>query len=316
MRKLGLAYNDLFTAHDAGPGHPERAERVKAIMDAIKEAPWFDVVEIVEAREATEDEIALIHNPRYIKAMRRLCNAGGEFLPAMEAAVGPESFPAALRAAGAGLTLADGIMEGRWKTGFAPTRPPGHHSQFERPRGFCIFNNIAILARYLIEKYDLSRVVIFDFDVHHGNGTEAAFWKDPKVLFCSIHQEGLFPSDTGNWHDIGEEEGEGYTINIPLPANSDDDEYLKAIDRYATARILEFKPEFYLVSAGFDGHRRDILSGMKLTHKGYAGIAERMKKLADVNADGKIITLLEGGYDLEGVAEGATSYLTQLIKED
>ncbi len=314
--RLGLAYHKLFLAGDTGPGHPDRPERVEVIMDAVRGADWFDEVEIVEAREATATEITYIHNPKYIDAMRRLSSMGGEFIPALQAAIDRDSYPAALRAAGAGLTLADGVLERRWRFGFAPTRPPGHHAVYERPKGFCIFNNIAILAAYLIKQKHLDRVAIFDFDVHHGNGTADAFWEDPRVLYCSIHHGGLFPSEREGWHDIGGGAGEGCTINIPLHGGSDDETYLEAIDRYAAPRFIEFRPQLLLVSAGFDGHRRDHIGGMRLTADGFAGIAERVKCFADAGADGCIITLLEGGYDLEGLAEGVAAYLGELMRED
>ncbi len=313
MPKLGIATHKLCQDHDAGPDHPERWGRVSAILDALKGESLWNSVREYEARQATVEEVSYIHNPKYIEAMRQLCARGGEFLPSMDAAVGPESYPAALHAAGAGLTLADEIMEGQILKGFAAIRPPGHHSISARPWGFCIFNNIAILAKYLIENYSLENIAVIDFDVHHGNGTEQAFWTDPKVLYCSIHQEDYFPADTGNWHDKGEREGEGYTINIPVVARCDDDTWLKAFDRYAMPRLEEYKPQIVLVSAGFDGHWRDIISGIKLTGKAYSGIGERISRIAENSAAGKIISILEGGYDNIGVAEGAVNYFKALM---
>lgn len=315
MSILGIATHKSFQYHDAGPDHPERWERVAVILDALKKEPFWSSVREYEAREATVEEVAYIHNPKYVEAMRRLCEAGGQFLPSMDAAVGPESYPAALHAVGAGLTLADEMMDGNIQMGFAAVRPPGHHSIYSRPWGFCIFNNIAILAKYLMKKYMLERIAIVDFDVHHGNGTEQAFWTDPKVLYCSIHQEDYFPADTGNWHDTGEGEGEGFTINIPVPARCDDDTWLKAFDRYAMPRLDEYKPQIVLVSAGFDGHWRDIISGIKLTGKAYSEIGKMILSVADKAADGRIITVLEGGYDLVGTSEGAVNYFRALTSK-
>lgn len=315
MPKLAVAYHKSFLLHYAGPNHPERAERVVTIMNALRELPWWDSVEKVVPREATQAEISMIHHPGYVEAMRRLCDAGGEFLPSMEAAVGEESYPAALRAAGAGLSLADGIIEGRYQMGFAPVRPPGHHSIYARPWGFCIFNNIAILAKYLINVHNLERVGILDFDAHHGNGTEQAFWTDSKVLFCSIHQENTFPSDTGDWHDRGEGYGENFTVNIPFRGRADDETFLRALDRYATPAFMEFKPQIILVSAGFDGYYLDILSTAKLTRTAYEGAAKLIKNYAS-GCDGKIITLLEGGYDLQGLTECITGYMNVLMEDD
>ncbi len=295
-------------------------------MEAVRKASWHENVDFIEPREATPDEVELVHDPKYVDAIRRLCEAGGEFLPTMECSVGPESYPAALRAAGAGLTLADAILRPpptppcnsrggkRWSIGFAPTRPPGHHAVHDRPMGFCMFNNIAILARYLLTRHNLTRIGILDFDVHHGNGTEAAFWRDPRVLFCSLHRDNFYPYNRGRRADRGEGDGEGFTLNVPLPAGSGDDDYLKAIDRYAIPAFEDFDPQMVLVSAGFDTHWNDPLGGMRVTGAGYASIAERVLKIASGSAEGRIITLLEGGYSLSGLAEGVTSYLGRLLE--
>ncbi|MDP8229210.1 MAG: histone deacetylase [Candidatus Electryoneaceae bacterium] len=314
MNRLGLAYHELFTVHDAGPDHPECPERIRAVMDAIKQATWDDAVDFIEAREALSEEVGLAHDHRYINAMRRLCDAGGAYLVAMESNVGEESYPAALRAVGAGLTLADGVMDGKWSIGFAPTRPPGHHATWDRPRGFCIFNNMAVLARYLMDRHNLERIGIFDFDVHHGNGTETAFWRDRRVFYCSIHRDNLFPYDRGRVLDRGEGGGEGSTLNIPLQAGSGDDVYIDAMEKNVIPHFAEFDPQIILVSAGFDAHWKDIIGGMRLTGEGYAAIAGCLIKMASGTSQGRIITLLEGGYSLEGLAEGVTRYLGRLIE--
>ncbi|NQU06089.1 MAG: histone deacetylase [Calditrichaeota bacterium] len=315
MQPLLLAYHELFTIHDAGPDHPERPDRITAVMDTVKNASWNEAVRIVEAREATMDEVALVHDPKYVDAMRRLCEAGGQYLPSMESNVGPESYPAALRAAGAGLVLADQIMDRKYKIGFAPTRPPGHHAIYNRPMGFCIFNNIAILAKYLLLNYSIERICILDFDVHHGNGTEAAFWEDPSVLYVSLHRDNLFPYNKGRLNDTGKDDGEGFTLNVPLPSECDDETFLIAFDRYVAPKILNFGPEIMLVSAGFDGHLRDIIGGMNYTGNLFETIAGNILALAEANAEGRIITLLEGGYELEGLSEGLERYLGRLIEE-
>jgi len=285
-------------------------------MDEIKNAPWQNQVQILKPRQATVEEVAWIHSEEYIENMRRLCETGGEFLPLLAAAVGKETYPAAMYAVGAGLSLADEILKGSWKLGFAPVRPPGHHAIRGRPWGFCIFNNISILAAYLLNHYNLERIGIFDFDIHHGNGTEQAYWKDPRVLYCSIHREDHFPSNTGHWYDKGEGKGEGFTINIPVSHKIDNKEYLSNIDRYALPPFSEFNPQIILVSAGFDGHWRDIIGGMSLTSEVFVGIGERVKQMAAQDADGKVITLLEGGYDLIGNAEGVIGYLGALLEKD
>jgi len=293
-----------------------------------------DCIMQVEARQAEAAEIALVHNPRYIEAMRRLCAAGGQYMPQMEATVGPASWDAALRAAGAGLTLADLIMQSAkcemWskeyeknlnskfkipnpKLGFAPTRPPGHHALTDRPMGFCIFNNIAILAKYLQIRYNLARLAIIDFDVHHGNGTEAVFWGDPSVFYVSLHRDNLFPYNKGRGDDCGAGAGVGFTLNIPLPAGVGDDIYLKAFDTQVVPRVNDFAPQFMLVSAGFDAHISDPLGGMRLTTGGFRAIGERIRQMAEHSAEGRIISLLEGGYHLDGLRRAIMAYLGALI---
>jgi len=345
MQKLLLAYHPAFLEHDSGPGHPEYPERIEAIMGALEAVSWVSYIEQIEARAATQAEVALVHNPKYVEAMRRLCDAGGEFLPKMEAAVGEASYEAAMRSVGAGLTLADEIMQiekCKLKSvdpseppinaadsgvhsslftfhstiGFAPTRPPGHHATYERPMGFCIFNNISVLAKYLQTKHEVGKVAIVDFDVHHGNGTEATFWTDPTVLYISLHRDHSYPYNIGRKEDSGEEAGRGFSLNIPIPKGSGDTEYLRAFDRYVIPKLEEFAPEFLLVSAGFDAHIRDPLGGMRVTDAGYAGIGTRMIAVADKYCGGKIISLLEGGYDLQGLAGGVTAYLGALIGVD
>jgi len=314
MARLGLAFHEDFIRHDAGPDHPERAERILAILEQIRQASWINEVEFVEPRLATQEEVALVHDKRYVEAMRRLCDAGGQYLPLMGAAVGPASYPAALRAVGAGLTLADGVMSGRWCMGFGLVRPPGHHAVYARPWGCCIFNNVAVLAKYLLTRHGLSRIGILDFDVHHGNGTEQAFWTDSRVLFCSIHQESCFPSDSGDWHDIGEGEGADFTINIPLPPKTTDRAFIDTLDRYADHAFRDFKPEFMLASAGFDGHWRDLQGGLNLTGQVYGEIAKRLRQWAEIAAEGRLIVMLEGGYDAAGNREGVSAFGDELMK--
>lgn len=344
--KLLLAYHPAFLEHDAGPGHPEYPERIEAILGAIEAASWADQVIRLEARLALPEEVALVHNPKYIEAMRRICEKGGEFIPRMEAAVGEASWEAALRSVGAGMTLADAIMgnlefrvknlespeetQSRDKTdllgidhskfitlnsklGFAPTRPPGHHATYERPMGFCIFNNIAILARYLQTRHNIGKVAIVDFDVHHGNGTEEAFWKDPTVYYVSLHTDDSYPYNSGRREDSGEGEGRGFTLNVPLPTGTRDRDYLAAFDRYVIPKLEEFAPEFLLVSAGFDAHYCDTLGKLKLTDAAYAGLGMRLKSIANRLCNGRLISLLEGGYDLQALASSVTAYLSQML---
>ncbi len=337
---LALAYHPVFLEHNAGPGHPECPERIEAVIASLESSEFVSQIKWIEARRAEPQEIAYVHNPLYIEAMKKLCEAGGEYLPQMEATVGSESWEAAVHAAGAGLTLADVIMRGekyeitakdkglknednigrvdnpeslKIKIGFSPTRPPGHHALSERPMGFCIFNNIAILAKYLQNHYNVLKILIIDFDVHHGNGTESVFWEDPTVLYISLHRDNLFPYNKGRAEDCGAGAGRGFTLNIPLPAGSDDSVYVKAFDEFIYPRAIDFKPQFILVSAGFDAHIQDPLGGMRLTENGFKEIGRKIKDIANLCANGRIISLLEGGYDLRGLQKSVVAYLSALL---
>lgn len=315
MKKLLLAWSETFITHDAGPDHPENSIRIKHLISKLQSSDWSNQIELVKVVKATVDAVSAVHNPKYVEAIRRICDAGGIYHPALQANLSKNTWDAALYSAGAGITLADRILKGEAKVGFAPVRPPGHHAVYERPLGFCIFNNIAITAKWLIEKHNFERILIFDFDVHQGNGTEELFIADKRVLFASIHQTDHFPSNSGKFSDIGIGEGEGFTINVPIQPKANDDDVLKAIDRYITPQVEEFKPQFVLVSAGFDMHQRDILGNINLTNKGFSGIAERVQAFANFGAEGRIVSLLEGGYDYIGLAEGAEAYLSRLVKE-
>ncbi|MBM3329678.1 MAG: histone deacetylase [Calditrichaeota bacterium] len=322
-----LASHTACLNHDAGPGHPERPDRIGAALEGVRSALPDEVVLQLETREADPAEIALVHRPGYIEAMRRLCQSGGEYIPAMEANVGTATWDAALNAVGAGLSLADWMLRQdstlasqfqnprsilQNTKGFALVRPPGHHALADRPMGFCLFNNIAVLARYLQVEHRISRIAIIDFDVHHGNGTEAVFWKDETVLFISIHRDNLFPYHKGMREDRGAGKGLGRTLNLPLPAGSDDDVYQVAYEREIIPAIDDFVPEFILVSAGFDAHWRDPLGGMRVTGAGYQMMGERIRDLAERHSNGRVIALLEGGYDLTGLKDGVSGFVSGL----
>ena len=315
MMKISVAYHSEFLEHDAGPDHPEHPDRVRIVYDAIKTADWKDQVDYPDVRNATVEEVSFAHNPKYVEAIRRLSDAGGQYLASMEANIDVKSYDAALRSAGAGLTLVDRIFDSPWKIGFAVNRPPGHHAVWDRPKGFCIFNNIVILTRYIQRKFDIRKIGIIDFDVHHGNGTEAAFWEDENVLFCSLHHDNHFPFGKGKAEDTGCGKGEGLTINIPLAKGGGDDVYLEAFDKLANRRFLEFEPEFLLVSAGFDAHILDVIGGMSLTDNGYIELAKRIKSIADECSQGRVISLFEGGYNEIALRSAVTAYLGELIGE-
>ncbi|MFN3820983.1 MAG: histone deacetylase [bacterium] len=326
----------LFEIYEAGPGHLESPERVIAIREALRNAPFNTILQFLEPRDAQLSEIALVHNERYIEAIRRLCEAGGAYIPSMEATVTPISWESAIKAAGAGLTLADLLtkwgdenktvsLSGGQRIGsskevipffsFALTRPPGHHAIREKPMGFCIFNNIAITARYLLEERGWQRIAIVDFDVHHGNGTQEAFWTDDRVLFVSFHRRNLYPYGWGSDKEIGEGMGKGYTLNLPLDPGAGDDTYRQLWEEKVDPALLEFHPQIVLVSAGFDAHYLDPLGGMRLTQKGYQMIGQKLQSIVMKSSAKGLLALLEGGYDLRGLKEGVTGFLQGVLQK-
>src|SRR5262245_42277461 len=269
MSTAGLVLHPDFLAHQTGLSHPERPERVRAIMDHLDATGLVQEVERIEPRPAEMPWIETIHSPQYIRHVEDYCRGGRAIIDSMDTGISPHSYDVSLLAAGGALAAADAIMEGKVGQAFSAARPPGHHALRDVAMGFCLFNNIAIVARYLQHRHHLDRILIVDWDVHHGNGTQDAFYEDPSVLFFSIHQYPFYPG-TGGAQETGVGEGEGFTLNAPMPAGSGNDHYQQVFEEQLAPRVLRFKPQFILISAGFDAHRDDPLGGMMLTEKGYA----------------------------------------------
>ena len=264
--RTGLATDPLFTSHDTGPGHPERPERLSALQREIED---LDLVP-VEARDAAFEELTAVHEPEYVRGLERSIAAGATALEA-DTLVGPTSYRAAVRAAGAGLALAEALVDGRIEAGFAAVRPPGHHACRAKAMGFCLLNNAAILARFL-DRHGKS-VCIVDWDVHHGNGTQEIFQSAPEVGYCSLHQWPLYPG-TG----AAAETGAGNLLNLPLPEGSDDVRYGAAFEDVVVPWIEERNPDVVVVSAGFDAHRLDPLGGMALPSDAFAAFTRRLAR--------------------------------------
>jgi acetoin utilization deacetylase AcuC-like enzyme len=292
--RTGLVTDRLFLRHLTGPGHPERPDRLTAVLKGLE---GLDLV-AVAPRDATRGELEGVHEARYIDAVRRAIEGGAGALDA-DTAVSSESYAAAVRAAGAGLALAEAWLEGRIEAGFAAVRPPGHHACPAKAMGFCLFNNVALAARLLAAKG--KRVSIVDWDVHHGNGTQEIFWSDPSVRFLSLQQYPLWPM-TG----LREEQGAGNIRNIPMPPGSGDREYLKAFDEEVVPWIEEGRPDVLLVSCGFDAHARDPLAQQRLSTEAYAEFTKRIARRP-------VLSFLEGGYDLEALAGSARAHVEALI---
>jgi len=288
---LVLATNAAADTHDPGSHHPERRDRTVAAHAGLGDAGLSEALVEVAPRPATAAELRLVHTPEHLLALERVCRDGGGALdPSTRVSEG--SWPTALLAAGAGLQVIGALEAGLGAAGLVLVRPPGHHAGPGRAMGFCLFNNIAIAAAHLVEGGQ--RVAIVDWDVHHGNGTQEVFWEDPRVLFVSVHQRGLYPG-TGWVDERGGPGAEGATLNIPLPAGTAGDALRHACDRLIAPSVERFAPDWVLVSAGFDGHRADPLANWRLTAADYAAIARRVAALAP--RPGRLVLFLEGGYN-------------------
>jgi acetoin utilization deacetylase AcuC-like enzyme len=292
-----------------GRGHPERPERLRVLLDL---AETLDPArfQLLPPRAALRSEITLCHDPEYVHLVESTASLSQYALDG-DTITSPESFAVASLATGGFLRLLDSVAAGESANGFAIVRPPGHHALRNRAMGFCLFNTIAVGAQYLKTAHGAKRIAIVDWDVHHGNGTQEAFYDDPSVLFVSAHQYPFYPG-TGGIAEVGVKEGTGFTINIPLPAGCGDAEYLRVFRDVVIPAIERFRPQWILVSAGFDPHRQDPLAGMNVTEAGFSQMARAMLQLAEVYCGGKIGFLLEGGYDLTALRSSVAGVLETL----
>lgn len=309
---IGVIYHDIFLRHLENYSHPERPERLKAIMERLKKGDLADRITIVQAKPALREWIERIHDIDYVDQILSLRIDRDMVLDWGDTVATPKTPEAALYAAGAGVQGVQLVMDREFPSVFCAVRPPGHHAGSSQAMGFCIFNNIAIAAAHLLDQYRLTRVAIVDFDVHHGNGTESAFLEDNRVLYISVHQYPHYPG-TGSRDDIGSGKGKGYTVNIPLPPGSGDDEFIDAFNRIVCPRLDDYKPEFILISAGFDGHRADYLASCNLSASGYGEMSRLIKAAADKHCAGRIVSFLEGGYDLQALADSVEEHLKALL---
>lgn len=303
---LLVASDPRFAEHDAGRGHPERPARLEAVERGIAEAGLEEALVRVAPRAATDDELARAHGRDLVAALDRFSAAGGGSIDA-DTAMGPRSMEAARLAAGAGLELVDRLRAGEGDAGFCAVRPPGHHATSQRSMGFCLLNNVAVVAAALADAGE--RVVIVDYDAHHGNGTEQIFYDDPRVLFASLHEWPLYPG-TGALGDTGSGEGRGSTINVPLPARATGDVYRDAVADLIGPAAEAHGATWLLVSAGFDAHRADPLTGLGLTAADFADVTGDLLALAP---PGRRLLFLEGGYDLDGLARSTGAVLGRLL---
>jgi acetoin utilization deacetylase AcuC-like enzyme len=287
-------------SHVTPAAHPERPERIERLLELVDRLDVIGAVEFPSERKAAREELERVHTGEHVDLIAESAQRDTTMLDP-DTHTSPESYPIALHAAGALLDLIDAVMEGRIGNGFAAVRPPGHHAEADQAMGFCLFNNIAVAARHLIDRHGLERVLIVDYDVHHGNGTQNTFYHDPRVLFVSLHQYPFYPG-TGAAEETGGGDGRDYTVNIPFPGGLGDTDYLAAFDRVVVPIARRFEPEFVLVSAGFDAHWADPLAGMQVTEKGFVGMSRRLLAVAHECCSGRCVATLEGGYNLNALS--------------
>ncbi len=312
--RIGLVYHPTYLLHETRV-HPENKMRLVRILKYLEDSKIRNNLYYIPPRLATIEEVSTIHPVTYIKMIERACQTNKRSIDP-DTQICPKSYDVALLAAGGVLSAIDAVMEEKKvKKVFALVRPPGHHAESNKGMGFCIFNNIAIGAKYAKNKYGIKKILIIDFDVHHGNGTQVVFYNDPTVLYCSIHQYPFYPG-TGTQLEKGQGKGEGFTINIPLPAKSGDLEWIQAFKNYIQPQALEFNPELVLVSAGFDAHKDDPVGGMKLTNEGYKNLAKMICDIANQTCNGKIISCLEGGYNLDVLPILVEEYLWEMLNNN
>jgi acetoin utilization deacetylase AcuC-like enzyme len=340
-RRVGFISDPITVLHETGPRHPERPDRLRAIHVAFRQAglltsdnpfPHFRLdlppspplawtsLPLTELPYtlANDQDLLLVHTPEHLAHVQSVCTRaaaddGPSVLDAGDTPVSGRSEEMARRSVGAGLAAVDAVLRGEVDRCFVASRPPGHHAEPDRAMGFCLYSNIAIAARHALARHNLSRVAIVDFDVHHGNGTQACLQSDPHALFISLHQhpQSCYPGTGFEW-EIGLGPGKGFTLNIPLPPTAGDKTYSRAMEEKVLPRLHEFKPELLLISAGFDAHADDPLADMELTDDGFAHLTRQLMQAADELCQGKVVSLLEGGYNLPALARSAVRHLIEM----
>jgi len=315
MHKTGLVLDERYQLHDTGPGHPERAERLVAITRKLEQEGIAQRALRITPQPADTDTIALIHDRRYIERVRETCQRGDAYIDTPDSAICPKSYEIALLAVGGVVELAEAVAAGRCANGFAAVRPPGHHAEHNKSMGFCLFNNIAIAARHLQRRHGYEKVLILDWDVHHCNGTQHSFERDPSVFVCSLHQHPstCYPG-TGWPHEVGEGRARGTKLNLPMAPGLGDEAYRKAFEESFLPAAKKFQPEFVLISAGFDAHTRDPLAGMNLTIEGFNYMQRAALDLAKDHCGGRVMSVLEGGYNLQALAECVADHVKIMME--
>ena len=319
QNKVAVIYSDQFLLHDTGKNHPENPDRLISVVENLIVNPLFkDSLIWPKFNPASLEQLQLIHSKNYIKKVEHetslLTNNSTTYLSTGDTVISKQSDHVARLAVGAGIKGVDMIMSKEISSAFALVRPPGHHATATRGMGFCIYNNIAIVARYLQKQYGLKRILIVDFDVHHGNGTQDIFYEDDSIFYFSVHQHPFYPL-SGRPSEIGLGKGKGFTLNVDLPKGSGDSAFIKAFSNKLIPSMKKFKPEFILISAGFDAHEGDLLGGLNYTQSGYKQAAIILKNIAQEHSLGRTMYMLEGGYVGENISQSVNKILEVMIKK-
>ncbi len=314
MPKTAVLYTPKYLNHNPGPYHPESPKRLKAIMKELNSSGLFETgkCSLIEPNRASIEDLKLVHEPDYIQLVEKCCASGGGLLDLGDTTVSPKSFETALFAVGGALKAVNLVMTGRFKNAFALVRPPGHHAGPYYAMGFCLFNNIAIAATYLLRYHNIQRILILDIDAHHGNATQEIFYNTDNVLYMSLHQDPTGFPGTGFTDETGKGLGSGYTVNIPFPFRIDDKIYLKAVKEIVVPIIQQYRPQFILVSIGFDGHYTDPVAELSLSASCYLKTFSRVLDLASKFCRGKLVAILEGGYSLNYIGKLATAIIAKM----
>jgi len=313
MSRTGLVYHGDYLKHDTGPGHPERAARLEAIMEHLRKSPLFPELSLITPQIAPIEAVARNHSREYIEHVREICERGPGLLDSGDTVVSSESYQVALLAVGGVLDAVDAVMAGDLCNAFCAVRPPGHHAEWAQAMGFCLFNNVAIAARHIQQVHQLPKVLIVDWDVHHGNGTQHAFEEDPQVFYFSIHQFPHYPG-TGARSERGRGRGQGTILNAPMPAGSTDENYGKIFKEQLLPEAQRFAPDFVLISAGFDAHREDPLSAIGLSDEAYEDMTRRVMDIAAECCQGRLVSVLEGGYYLPALTRCVEKHISVLME--
>jgi acetoin utilization deacetylase AcuC-like enzyme len=313
MGKLAYIYHPMFEKHNPGPGHPESPERLQSIQSFLKNKGFNNRYDLIKPEPASTETVSLVHAASYVESIANLIGVKRYVLDIGDTVLNEFSAEAAFLAAGAAEKSVELIFNEGYDKVFCAVRPPGHHAEYDGARGFCIFNNIAIAARIAQKRNYVKRILIIDWDLHHGNGTQNTFYQDDSVFYFSMHQFPFFPG-SGRDFETGEGKGKGFTFNIPLTSGTSEDEYIKIFESSLKKIESVFKPELILISAGFDAHELDPIGGMMITNEGYYKLTEITARLAQKYCGGRIISFLEGGYSFSGLSESIYEHLRCLLK--